>query len=186
MDAQTFYWVDLAIAVAIPVLFAVLYLTRRIGHFNWLLYWAGCAVGALWEIPFYFIGPDFSTDPLYLLSAPIPYPLFLLHLLHCFWDGGLFMTGVLLVNLLLKAPHFVRFSWKELLIMLAWGGLQELAVELASVGSSGWAFVPRWWNPVMFRFQGGDVTLIPQLIWVAAPVVFYLVALRVKGSLKSA
>jgi hypothetical protein len=183
MTATQFYWTDLAIALAIPLLFVLLYTTHRISRFNWLLYWAGCAVGALWEIPFYFIGPDFSSAPLYILKAPIPYPLFLLHFVHCFWDGGLFMTGVLLVNLVCKGEHFTRFRPLELLIMLVWGGLQELGVELASVGSSGWAFVPRWWNPTMFAYQGSDITLVPQLIWLAAPVIFYFTALRVRKTL---
>jgi hypothetical protein len=186
MEPQSFYWIDLAIAISILVLFTVSYLTRRLSYFNWLLYWVGCAVGAMWEIPFYFIGPDFSPDPLYVLRAPIPYPLFLLHFLHCFWDGGLFLTGVLLVHLLLRDPHFARFRWEELIILLAWGGLQELGVELISVGSSGWAFVPHWWNPVMFAFRGGNITLIPQLVWVAAPVVFYMIALKVRASLSRA
>lgn len=180
---ELFYWIDLAIAIAIPLLFTALRLARRLGNFDWIMFWVGCAVGALWELPFYFIGPDFLAAPLYVLNAPMPYPLFLLHFVHCFWDGGLLMLGVLLVRWLCRAPWFTKFRWSELLVLLAWGAMQELAVELMSTGSSGWAFIPRWWNPSMFKFNGADITLIPQLIWVAAPVIFYFVALRVRKKL---
>ena len=183
MPSQLFYWIDLAIAISIPLLFAGLFAARKISRYSWAMFWVGCGIGALWELPFYFIGPLFLADPLYRLNAPIPYPLFLLHLVHCFWDGGIFMVGLLLVKKLCRAPHFARFSWRELLVMLAWGGLQELGVELMSTGSSAWAFQPHWWNPAMFRFNGADITIIPQLIWVAAPVLFYLLAVRLRRAL---
>jgi len=182
MPAESFYWVDLVIALSIPLLFVLLYRTRRISGYSWLLFWAGCGVGALWEIPFYFIGPYFSSDPLYILNTPMPYPLFVLHFVHCFWDGGLFMIGVWLVKRLCRAPHFERFRFQELAVLLVWGQLQELAVELISTGSSGWAYVPHWWNPSMFQFRGSDITVLPQLIWVIAPTVFYVLAIRLRGS----
>jgi len=177
-----FYWVDLLVALAIPLLFVFLYRTRRISRFSWLLFWIGCAVGALWEIPFYFIGPSFLSDPLYVLKTPTPFPLFLLHVMHCFWDGGLLMIGVELVKKLCRSPHFTQFRFQELAVLLVWGGFQELAVELLSSGSSGWAYVPHWWNPSMFQFQGSDITLLPQLIWVIAPIVFYVLALLLAKS----
>ena len=182
MPAEYFYWVDLVIALSIPLLFVLLYRTRRISRYLWLLFWIGCGVGALWEIPFYFIGPYFSSDPLYVLKTPTPYPLFLLHFVHCFWDGGLFMIGVWLVKRLCRAPHFERFRFQELGVLLVWGQLQEIAVELISTGSSGWAYVPHWWNPAMFRFRASDITLLPQLIWVVAPIVFYVLAIRLRKS----
>ena len=181
MSAEYFYWIDLAIAVSIPVVFIVLHAAHRIGRFSWLMFWIGCGIGALWEIPFFFIGPSHLSEPLYVLKTPIPYPLFLLHVVHCFWDGGLFMVGALLVTKLCRGPHFARFRIQELAVLLVWGGLQELAVELASTGSSGWVFVPHWWNPSMFEFRGSDITLVPQLVWVVAPIVFYLIALRVRS-----
>jgi hypothetical protein len=180
MTPQLFYWVDLAIALAIPVLVNALFAAHKISKFSWVMFWVGCTIGALWEIPFYFIGPGFLADPLYVIKAPLPYPLFLLHCLHCFWDGGLLMIGVWLVHKICRAPYFTRFKFQELLVLLVWGGLQELAVELTSTGSSGWAFVPHWWNPAMFQFNGSAITLLPQLIWVAAPVIFYFVALKVR------
>jgi len=180
MAGEYFYWIDLALALSIPIVFVVLRARRMISRFSWLIFWMGCGIGALWEIPFYFIGPRFSSDPLYVLGTPTPYPLFLLHVVHCFWDGGLFMVGVLLVTRLCRRPHFATFRFQELAVLLVWGGVQELAVELASTWSSGWVFVTHWWNPSMFQFRGSEITLVPQLVWVAAPVVFYLVALRVR------
>ena len=177
-----FYWVDLLVALAIPLLFVFPYMAHRISRFSWLLFCIGCAVGALWEIPFYFIGPSFSSDPLYVLKTPAPYPLFLLHVMHCFWDGGLLMIGVGLVKKLCRSPHFTQFRFQELAVLLVWGGFQELAVELFSSGSSGWVYVPHWWNPSMFQFQGSDITLLPQLIWVIAPIVFYVLALLLAKS----
>lgn len=182
MPAESFYWIDLVIALSIPLLFVLLYRTRRISQYLLLLFWIGCGVGALWEIPFYFIGPYFSSDPLYVLKTPTHYPLFLLHFVHCFWDGGLFMIGVWMVKRFCRAPHFERFRFQELAVLLVWGQLQEIAVELISTGSSGWAYVPHWWNPSMFRFRGSDITLLPQLIWVVAPIVFYVLAIRLRKS----
>jgi hypothetical protein len=34
----------------------------------------------------------------------------------------------------------------------------------------------------MFQFQGSDITLLPQLIWVIAPIVFYILALLLAKS----
>jgi hypothetical protein len=118
VSAECFYWIDLAIAPAIPGVFVVLYRTHRIDRFSWAMFWIGCGIGALWEIPFYFIGPAFSSDPLYVLKTPIPYFLFLLHAVHCFWDGGLFMAGVLLVTKLCRRPHFASFRFQELAVLL--------------------------------------------------------------------
>jgi hypothetical protein len=181
MTPQLFYWIDLSIAISIPIAVVILRLIRKMGKFDFIMFWIGCAIGALWEMPFYFIGPSFLADPLYLLKATIPYPLFLLHFVHCFWDGGIFMLGVLLIRLLCKSPQFTGFRLAELLVLLIWGAAQELAVELMSTGSSGWAFVPHWWNPTIFQFNGSDITLIPQLIWLIAPVFFYLAAIKVAG-----
>ena len=180
MTPEIFYWTDLGIALFIPVFVIYLRTIHKISDFSWRMFWIGCFIGALWEIPFYFIGPHYSDAPLYVLETPPPYPLVLLHVVHCFWDGALLMIGVLLVFWLSRWPHFERFKWTELLILLVWGGVQELAVELASTWSSAWSYVPQWWNPTMFQFRGEDITLIPQLIWVAAPVLFYLIALQVR------
>ena len=56
-------------------------------------------------------------------------------------------------------------------------------MELLSTGSGGWEYNPSWWNPSLFLFNGRHITLVPQLIWLAAPVLFYLAALKIKKKL---
>ena len=68
--------------------------------------------------------------------------------------------------------------------MLGWGIFQELLVEYLFNGRV-WIFVPLPWNPVIIPPLRGSAslspgyTLIPQAIWVIAPVIFYLLCLRV-------
>jgi hypothetical protein len=65
--------------------------------------------------------------------------------------------------------------------MVLWGQLSELAVEL--VGSNGalWEYQGTWYNPVLFRVNDYNITLLPQLVWLAAPVVFYFAALWINA-----
>ena len=94
------------------------------------------------------------------------------------------MVGVYLCKKYLPGPHFQTFSKDELLIMLGWGIFQELLVEYLFNGRV-WIFVPLPWNPVIIPPLPGSAslspgyTLIPQAIWVIAPVIFYLLCLRV-------
>lgn len=89
------------------------------------------------------------------------------------------MVGMFLVYHICKEPHLVRFRWSELAVLLVWGSVFELVVELSASGVA-WVYIPRWWNPALFQFRGADITLMPQLIWIAAPIVFYLVALAIR------
>ena len=66
-------------------------------------------------------------------------------------------------------------------MLVVWGQAQELCVELGATAAGAWSFTPSWWNPVLFEFMGGDITLAPQLIWLVAPIVFYFGALLVQG-----
>jgi hypothetical protein len=172
-----FFIVDIIIALSILGFFAYMHFSRRFSPVVWYMFWAGVLIGATWEIGFYFLGPKFSSAPIYVFSTEPPFPSIILHVTHCFWDGGLFMVGVALVCKLLKPPHLVRFRWPELGIMLGWGVLQEAVVELISLGGSMWEYQPRWYNPSLFELNGSHFTLLPILIWVVAPVVFYAVAL---------
>jgi hypothetical protein len=56
-------------------------------------------------------------------------------------------------------------------VLLAWGQLQELAVELSATASGAGQFTPGRWSPVLFEFGQGAISLAPQLIWLVAPVV---------------
>lgn len=180
--SNTLFYLDIAVSLAIPAFFTFMHYTRRFQPRIWYMFWAGCLIGATWEFGFYFLGPDFNASaPLFILHTEFPLPPPTMHLLHCFWDGGLFMIGVALVFWLCRPPHLERFRWQELGVMVLWGQLSELAVEL--VGSNGalWEYQRTWYNPVIFRINDHNITWLPQLVWLAAPVVFYFVALWINA-----
>jgi hypothetical protein len=174
-----FFVIDIAIAAAILGLLAYMHFIRRFSPAVWYMFWAGVLIGATWEIGFFFLGPQFSSAPLYIFKTEPPYPAVILNLAHCFWDGGLFMVGVALVHKLLKPPHLRRFRWVELGVMLAWGVAQAVVVELLSIGGGLWLYQQRWYNPSLFEIGGSPFTLLPLPLWVAAPVIFFLLALPI-------
>lgn len=179
MTGQTLYVADAFAALAFLVLFIFMRGRGRAGGERWRMFLAGSCIGATWEIGFYFLGPRFSSAPLYVFRTDPPFPPIILHILHCFWDGALFMVGVALVHRLLKPPHFAAFRWSELGVLLGWGVAQEAVVELVSLGGSLWAYQARWYNPSLFEVKGEPFTLLPLVVWVVAPLAFYLLALRV-------
>ena len=77
------------------------------------------------------------------------------------------------------ASALQRFRWAELGVFALWGQASELLVEITSVTGGLWAYVGTHpWNPVLFQWRGHPITLLPQLIWLAAPVAYYLLAVR--------
>jgi len=181
--SNLYYIADIAIAISIPLFF---YINYKRGSFSlaiWKLFWVGFIIGLTWEFTFFFIGPEFSDDPAFTLIREFPLPPILQPTLHTFWDGGLFMIGVWLVFRLCKPPQLTRFRRQELGVLLAWGQAQEFAVELSATSVGAWTYNPKWWNPVLFEFGKGEITLMPQIIWLVAPIVFYLIALRIVGAL---
>ena len=141
------------------------------------MYWAGVMIGMIWEMGFYLAGPEFSENPAYLILTKWPFHPVTLPLLHTLWDGGLFLVGVWLIFITCRPPHLTRFRWRELGILILWGQASELAVELIATGTKSWVYTEQWWNPVLFKFIGSNITLAPQLIWFMAPIFFYSVAL---------
>lgn len=180
---EPLFYLDAAVALSIPAGVLGLYRKGLISRAAWYMYWTGALIGSTWELGFYIGGPERSANPIYVRKSDVPFSGVIPNLLHTLWDGGLFLIGVGLVRLLLRPPHLERFRLRELAVMLAWGQAQELAVEL--IGSSGglWEYQPRWWNPVLFKFRGHNITLAPQLVWLAAPVAFYLSALAINARL---
>lgn len=178
--APLFYWLDLIIAVIIPVVFYTAYTRGTVSTFEWQLFVLGCFVGLTWEIGFFSQGPVFNNDPLYVLHSPFPVHPMLQPFAHALWDGAIFWIGVRLVFLICGAASFTVFRLKELAVLLTWGISSALIVEVGA-SSSGWAYVPRWWNPVILV---PDITLLPLLVWIIAPVAFYLLALRVHQHLQ--
>ncbi len=177
--ARALFVVDLFIAAFVLAFFGFMHFSRSFPPAYWYMFCAGAVIGATWEIGFYFLGPLHSSSPLYVFRTQPPFPHIVLNLAHCLWDAGLFMAGFFLVRLLLKPPHLSAFRWSELGIMLAWGLAQEIAVEFLSIGGGLWLYQARWYNPKLFEIKGSPFTLLPILVWMASPVVFYLLALPI-------
>lgn len=167
-------WADIFVGFGIPVLTAALYLAGRIRRKHvWMVVW-GFAVGSTWEFAFYLLG-----DSIHTLRVEWPLPIITLHLSHTFWDAGLFMVGYWLCLGILKNPDCcTRFRCSELSIMLLWGAGQEFVVELMGNGVI-WEYRVLSWNPVWITVGEQGYTILPQLIWVIAPVVYYLGLLRI-------
>jgi len=69
-----------------------------------------------------------------------------------------------------RPPQLVAFRWAELLVLVVWGPVQELAVELLATGAGTWQFTPRWWNPLLVEVRASPITLALQVIWRVAAV----------------
>ncbi len=176
-----FYWIDFSIATAALIAVFLLYRAKVIGKYAWHLFWLGFALGLCWEAPLSLLNQYSVTHPAAKFLTPLPTHFSVLIIMHSFWDGGLFLIGVGLVYLANKARWFEKFQVRELLILIAWGQASELWVELMSTYNQGWAYIPYWWNPSLFKFNGSDITLLPQLIWLVAPVIYYFAALKLKS-----
>jgi len=185
----------LTLLIALPLSIAALLFVRgRIaGHRPdplWALFGLGCALGAVWEIGFGLLGPGATDAPLFVWIAPGGVPLdpqpvdggglgHTLGLLAvCAWDGALFVAGLWIVRWLRPAPTFVRFDVRELAILLAWGQAQSFVIEMIAIAGGLWAYLPRWYNPALFPFMEGQITLAPQAVWLLACPIFYMAALR--------
>lgn len=173
-----YYWLDLAIGFGAPLVVWGLYRRGMVDGLVWRLFWIGCLIGLTWEIPMFMLSAHDTGIPVlrWVRPLPLPYPVFMVS--HTLWDGGLFLVGLWLVYKLCPAPHLERFRWRELAVLLVYGQMSELAVEVSSTFNEGWAFLPGyWWNPTLFTINDHPITLMPQLVWLAAPVVFYAAAL---------
>ncbi|MEM6898227.1 MAG: hypothetical protein AAF583_00440 [Pseudomonadota bacterium] len=95
------------------------------------------------------------------------------------WDAGIFLIGAILVWLIMRRPPFQTFNWSELTILLGWGQFQCFAIEFSAISEGYWAYWATFWNPELFPYQNGSITLWPQLVWVIAYLVFYACALRI-------
>ena len=69
-----------------------------------------------------------------------------------------------------RPPQLVAFRWAELLVLVVWGPVQELAVELLATGAGTWPFTPRWWNPLLVEVRASPITLALQVIWRVAAI----------------
>ena len=61
--------------------------------------------------------------------------------------------------------------------MLIWGNLQEIIVDLVG---QGWLWKYKsdhWANWTMFEWGGVEYTAAPQITWIIAPIIFYIITL---------
>ena len=186
MIINLYYIADIAIALAFPIFF---YINHRTGRFQprvWKLYWIGCLIGLTWEVPMFLSGPEFQSEPFIYLVNDFPLHPVMHPFLHTLWDGGLFLIGYWLTLQLCKSPILQRFRWQELGIMILWGQLSELAVEVSATSVGAWTFAEKPYNPALFSIGDRFVTVIPQAIWLLAPIVFYFIALTLARAQRAA
>jgi hypothetical protein len=174
---NAFYGFDLAVGLSLPVYIHLRNRSREDGAGLIRLFWLGVAIGLTWEVPI-FLSAVFASHPIVgFIHEPPLHPIVFM-VAHAFWDGGIFLVGVALVAALCAKPLFARFRWQELAVLIVWGQASELAVESISVLNQAWVYSGEHpWNPVLFHLKGHPLTLVPQLIWLAAPVAYYLCVL---------
>ena len=172
--ANQLMWAAFIIGNSTPLLFIILLKTEKISREFFNLYFVGVLVGLTWEIPFALAGKSFH---LILIDWPIVFPL-VRNITYSFIDGLIFIVGVLLAKAYLKNKHFLyKFNSTALLIMIIWGSFSEFLVDLNGNGKL-WLFLENWYNPVFITINDNGLTIIPQLIWFIAPIVYYLTVLK--------
>ncbi|HBS04764.1 MAG TPA: hypothetical protein DEA96_07365, partial [Leptospiraceae bacterium] len=137
-----------------------------------VVFWLGTGLGALWEFPFN-AWAAFDTDAIviYLTEPPLSWPL--CALLHSFWDGALFVAGWALVTLIHGRYAFRAFFSAPMVTLLVWSQLQEILVEALSLASGAWMWNVTSWNPALFEIGSLQFTILPQIIWLVAPIIFF-------------
>jgi hypothetical protein len=173
-----YYLLDLLVGFGSPLLVYALYRSGKVERLIWRLFWAGAAIGLTWEIPIFVLSAETTEWATIEWVQPLPlhYSVFLLS--HTLWDGALFLVGVWLAQRFCDEAWWTRFDAKALGVMLVWGQLSELLVEVSSTSNDGWAFITGYaWNPTLFERNGHAITLFPQLVWLAAPMLYYAVLL---------
>ncbi len=177
---EMYYFLDLLVGYSAPILFCWLFRTGRIEKFTWHCFWLGALVGLTWEIPIFVLSGESTSVPLVAWARPLPAHYLVFMISHTLWDGLLFVIGVWLVNGICRKPVFQSFRWQELAVLLVWGQVSELLVEVSSTLNDGWAFVVYGWNPLIFLCNGHNIAWLMQWIWAAAAVVYYLLLLRLR------
>jgi len=182
-DLAFFYWFVWTLGILILIVIYYLYKIHKINRYYWVLFWLGFILGLIWEIPL-IIANEISPFPpaSYIIPTPLPSPYLsiIIIITHSLWDGGLFLLGVWFVQLICKKPIFEKFKISELMVLLIYGQISTLIIELLSTSSGGWEYFVYLWNPLLFSFLGHNITLLPQLIWVLAPIAFYVIAIKLK------
>ena len=156
LTANQMMWTAFIVGSSSPIIFFFLYQLGYISKKIITLFIIGICVGFTWEIPF-------------ALARNINY---------AFLDSLIFLIGIFLCNKILKHDDYLyTFNTKALLIMIAWGSISEFLIDLNCNGKL-WFFLENWYNPVFVSINGNNMTIIPQLIWLIAPIIYYLTVLK--------
>jgi len=177
---QAYYPLDLLVGFASPVAAYVLYRTGRISRFVWHAFWLGVLVGLTWEVPIFVLSGEATPLPIVVWVRPLVAHYLVFMVSHSLWDGLLFVIGIGLVHGLCREPVFRRFRWQECAVLLVWGQVSELLVEVSSTLNDGWAFVAYPWNPALFHVNGHGIRWLMQGIWALAAVAYYVVLIRLR------
>jgi hypothetical protein len=181
-----FYWFVWIVGILICTAVFILYKTEKLNKYYWYLFWLGFVLGMIWEVPLMIANEISPTPPArFIIPTPLPspYSIIIIIITHSFWDGGLFLLGVLFIQLICKKQLLEKFKLSELIVLTIYGQISTLIVELISTSSGGWEYYVYLWNPLLFTFNGHHITLLPQLIWLAAPIVFYIIAIKLNQRL---
>ena len=177
MDISIFYWMNYAGAIVLTLAVFFRGQRKQQGRDPNIIsvFLLGSLLGAFWEFPFNaWAAYDSHSIVVYLNEPPLAW--WLCAGFHSLWDGGIFLAGWFLVRVF-RQEAFQRFSWWDLGILLAWGQIQEFGVEMLSLSMGAWEWRSTWWSPVIVEVGGMELTLLPQMIWLLAPIVFYFVLL---------
>lgn len=120
------FGVSVAAGLAIPV---VVYLASRLEHLTrsqTLLFVVGSMLGSIWEVGLILVVPRLLEAPLYTLSVETSVSTVVHLLSHSFWDRGLFLIGVLLIQGFVERPYFQLFRGRELGVLVAWAKPSQL------------------------------------------------------------
>lgn len=167
---------DMAVGTAVLVGGVGLLAARLIALREFLFLALGFLIGMTFEQFLSFMGPGFIS-----FEMEFPVPRAAIYVCHSLWDGGLFMGGYLSVWLLTRKPRgeiCTAFDWRELAIMVAWGFLSSIVIEVIGNGII-WEYQQVAWNPVWLTIAGQGYTIFIQLVWLVAPVIFYFGCLKI-------
>ena len=165
--------VSITIGLTLPLIVYWAYRSRYLTGVQTLLFVLGSVLGSIWETALLLVVPRLTEEQLYTVYADVSVQPVVHAVSHSFWDGGLFLVGVFSVERFTEGPHFRTFRWRELGVIVVWGQVQSLAVEITAIGTGMWTYHPTALNPSLFRFGDDTVTVAPQFIWLVATIVFY-------------
>ena len=175
LTANQIMWTAFIVGSSSPIIFFLLYKLGYVSKKIITLFIIGICVGLTWEIPFALAGDSFH---LILVDWPIDLPL-VRNINYAFLDSLIFLIGIFLCNTILKSDSYLyTFNSNALLIMIVWGSISEFLVDLNCSGKL-WVFLENWYNPVFITINGNNLTILPQLIWLVAPIVYYFAVLRI-------